>query len=46
MASTMSQRAGGVNLVIAASTMGTLGYMIGTPIGLFLAKVLSSAAVP
>ena len=44
MASTLTQRAGGVNLIIAASTMGTLGYMIGTPIGLYLAKLTSYAA--
>lgn len=30
-----------VNLILAASSMGTVGYMIGTPIGLFLAKILS-----
>ena len=45
MASTMTQREGegddSVNLILAASTMGTVGYIIGTPIGLLLAKILS-----
>ena len=41
MASTMPQKPGGINLVLAASTMGTLGYLIGTPIGLYLGRILS-----
>mmetsp|Transcript_6099 Transcript_6099/g.6248 ORF Transcript_6099/g.6248 Transcript_6099/m.6248 type:complete len:479 (-) Transcript_6099:635-2071(-) len=40
MASTMAHKKGGINLVVAASSIGTLGYLIGTPIGLALAKVL------
>ena len=47
MASTMTQRDSdgddSVNLILAASTMGTIGYIIGTPIGLFLAKILSGS---
>ena len=51
MASTMTQRDSNgdgdgddsVNLILAASTMGTIGYTIGTPIGLFLAKILSGS---
>ena len=29
-----------VNLVLAASTMGTVGYVIGTPIGMFIYRIL------
>ena len=29
-----------VNLVLAASTMGTVGYIIGTPIGMFMYRIL------
>jgi uncharacterized membrane protein len=38
MASTMPQKAGGLDLVFAASSIGTLGYLIGTPLGLLVAR--------
>ena len=38
MASTMPQRTGSMDLVLAASSVGTLGYLIGTPLGLLIAR--------